>query len=96
MKICQKQKSNGELEPKTAYCNQIPDAQLWGNSRFIWQTFIEDNVRQVWKAHLSEAEKATTTLIDYRDSRIEEPALAQAWAVVNQQYWSPIVRKGRC
>jgi hypothetical protein len=35
-----------------------------------------------------------TTLADLLDGRIEGPALMQAWAVVNQQYWSPIVVEG--
>ena len=185
------------MEPEAAYRNRIPDAQVWGDGRIIWQTFNEDNVRQVWEGQLSEddmaallqtfadkgfwrlkeyyepkvevfdssstslrvnllaenkrvseyhsgapqqfhelvglvtsgagttgqpyvpqtgmiavyllesadyltdmevpvwdAEKATTTLADLLDGRIEGPALVQAWAVVNQQYWSPIVVEG--
>jgi hypothetical protein len=189
--------SGGGLEPEAAYRNRIPDAQVWGNGRYIWQTFNEDGVRQVWETQLSEddmvallqtfadkgfwrlkahyepkvevydssstslrvnllaeskqvseyhsgapqqfyalvglvssgagavgqpyvpqtgyitvypleaadylkdrevpvwdAEKATTTLADLPDGRLEGPALVQAWAVVNQQYWSPIVVEG--
>ena len=48
--------SGGGMEPEAAYRNRIPDAQLWGNGRYIWQTFDENNSRQVWEAQLSEDE----------------------------------------
>jgi hypothetical protein len=51
--------------------------------------YLTDMEVLVW-----DAEQAMTTLADLLDGRIEGPALMQAWAVVNQQYWSPIVVEG--
>lgn len=48
--------SGGGMEPEAAHRNRIPDAQVWGDGRIIWQTFNEDNVRQVWEGQLSEAD----------------------------------------
>ena len=189
--------SGGGMEPEAAWRYRVPDAQVWGDGRIIWQTFNEDQVRQVWEAQLSEdemvallqtfadkgfwrlkghyapreevfdssstslrvnllaenkqvgeyhsgaprkfyeliglvrsgagaasqpyipqtgyltvyplqsatsqnnpgipvwdAEAATISLEEIPDGLIEGPALWQAWQVVNQKYWSPIVIEG--
>lgn len=57
-RIIEVSSANG-LEPRAAYLNGFPAAQVWGDGRIVWQTWDEDYQRQVWQGQLSEAELAT-------------------------------------
>ncbi len=45
--------------PELTYINYIPDAQLWGDGRYVWTTYDDQYRRSVHEAHLTPDEMET-------------------------------------